>query len=158
MATITPSKTRMERLLVPNNWLDRLQRSSDATKVYLRRTRTTFHQRRLGYHGSVEKEPMYSGTIDFSTDDGESFGQLEEPEGNRIVLVRLQLAQHNVVPLVMGFQLKWNLPNGWVFTDGLDPWTYEQFNSNPMTVTRSTRSPANPIPVGFKVRIGLKYR
>jgi len=146
--------------MVPTNWFDRQYRTTAQTRTWVRRYNRTIgsRRRRLGYHGIIKKDPQYQGTIDFSTDDGYTFSNpAVNVLGNRVIQMRLTLAQHQVQPLIMGWELRWHLPNGWVWTDRLDRITFERNNSNPMVVTRTIRSPANPVPVGFRVIIAHRY-
>jgi hypothetical protein len=157
-AEVRERRSRMERLLIPTNWMDQLYRSSKATETYIKRSRATFKQKRLGYHGIVKKDAQYSGKITFSTDDGYTFSNpAVNVEGNRVIQMKLELTQHQVEPLIMGWELHWHLPNGWTWTDNLGRVTIEITNTNPLIVTRTTRSPANPLPVGFRVIVAKRY-
>ena len=159
--TITPASprlSRMENLLMPTNYFDRMYRSTHSTKRFITQIKQDFQVRRLGYHGKVQEDKQYQGTLDFSTDDGRTFSAPAIGiTGNTVVQLRLQLSQYQVNPPVRGWALNWYLPAGWVWLDGLGTTTYEEAVSNPMVVTRPTRSPNNPQPVGFRILIAEKF-
>lgn len=152
--------TRFSRLLVPDNFLDRLQVVDDTTTTTIQQVLQDFEVRRLGYHGDVKRDPQYKISVDFSDDDGLSFtDQMLSATGNRIYQIRTQIAQLQATPLLTGFGLTWFLPAGWAFTDGLIAGPlYEEAVSNPLTVTRTILSPSNPQPAAFRVEMVERFR
>ena len=150
--------TRFERQIVTANVLEQLQAVSNDTRKWIRRQNQDFAERAAGYHGDVSQDPQYEGKVEFSDDDGVTFTEpLFDPPGNRLIQMKLTLAQLHVEPPLRGFAFQWYLPTGWVFTDALPVLTYEEAVSNPLVVTRSIRSPANPQAVGFRVLIWEKF-
>lgn len=151
---ITPPGTRFESLLVAGNFLERLQAVSDSTRRIIQQVSQDYQVRRLGYHGVVANDPAFQLQVDFSDDDGASFSEpMVNVVGNRIYQMRVRVTQHQVYPMVLGWGLLWTLPTGWEFTDAIPTTTYEDAVSNPLTVTRVMRSPANPQPAAFIVSV-----
>jgi hypothetical protein len=150
--------TRFEQMLVPSNFLDRLQVVSDSTRRWSTFVQQTSASQRAGFHGEIARDPQYSGVITFSDDDGVTFTpQLVNPVGNRIVQLRLAVTQHQVQPMLRGYRFDWYLPSGWTFTDALGTTTYEEAVSNPTIITRVMLSPVNPQPVGFRVLVVERF-
>ncbi len=154
----TPPLSRMENLLMPSNFFDKVYAKSTKNAKTIKKVAQTFQQRRLGYHGVIAKDLQYDGTLDFSTDDGHTFSSPAiNVTGASPVQIRLSLSQYQVQPLIRGWGLDWYLPTGWVWLDGLGTRTYEETNSNPTVITRVAQSPTNPQPVGFRVLIAQRY-
>ena len=149
--------SRMERLLQPTNWMDRLY-AVDRRATNTLRHQVSWQRRRLGYHGVLKKDPQYQGRIDFSADDGYTFSDPAiNVEGNRIIQIRLTLSQHETDVPILGWALDWYKPAAWEWADNLGRRTYEENTSNPFVVTRVLHSPNNPVPVGFRVIIAERY-
>lgn len=159
--TITPDDprlSRMENLLMPSNWFDTVYRQTKSNEITIQRVIQDVVTKRLGYHGAIKKDPQYEGRLEFSTDDGRTFSSPAVGIlGNAIVQIRLSLSQYQTDSPIHAYKLEWYLPNGWVWTDGLGTTTYDEAVSNPMVVTRVSRSPTNPQPVGFRVLIAERY-
>jgi hypothetical protein len=157
--TLEAAQSRYELAVTPSNYLDKLNVVTERTRRWIRPKDQSWATRRMGYHGIVKKGGQFSLHVYFSDDDGDTFDSpLVSAPGNRIIQLKLEIAQLNVDPLLQGFGVKWRLPNGWVFTDGLDNLTYEVSNSNPLIFTRTVRSPTNPQPAGFRATIVRQFK
>ena len=155
----TTGETRFPRQLIGSSYLDRLQLISTKTEVIVKRIQQDYQVRRLGWHGVVDRDPQYTIDVDFSDDDGQSFASpLFEIVGNRIYQIRARFGQLQAEPLLRGVGLRWRLPTGWSFTDGLGQLTYEELVSNPTTVQRTMRSPSGAQPAAFEIDVEELFR
>lgn len=131
--------------LTPGNLLERLQVVDVNAKDTALVVAQDYQHRRLGFHGVVQRDPQYTLTLEFSSDDGGSFANpAVNVPANRIMQLKCIIEQHQAEPLVRGFQTYWTLPSGWTFRDGLSRRLWDEAVSNPLIVTRTVLSPANP--------------
>lgn len=152
-------ESRFPRQVWVGNWLDKLQVANRETRRVVRKTRElSWRERRAGYHGETKRGEMYQISVSFALENESVYSEpLPSVEGNRLYQIRMALAQYQAWPPIMGWNLQWNLPTGWVFTDALGSTTYDEFVSNPMVITRIIRSPVNPQPAAFKIKVLAKY-
>jgi hypothetical protein len=63
-----------------------------------------------------------------------------------------------VDPLLQGFRVRWWIPGGWAWADGLGSYTVDEAVSNPLCVTRLARRSGTLSTKGFRCSIVERFQ
>lgn len=160
---LRPTPSRFERLMTPANFLDEilaLKRRQQVGRPPPRPKRTVV--------AKVPGDPQFEAELHFGPKPGGSDDITEgvfwteplvDPAGPPAhYYVRLRIAQHMVDPLLQGFRVRWWIPAGWAWADGLGAYTVDEAVSNPLAITRLARRSGALGTKGFRCAIVERFQ
>lgn len=152
--------TRFDRLLTSRSFVDTLVASSTLTTKIATTSTARFPYAMT--RGKLKPDPQYTVTVQvapaYGANRGDFSAAIGKPTNGKDYFVRALIAQHQVDPLMQGFQTTWKKPSGWDWNDNIGAVLYDESICNPMYITRVAYCRAHGTTNVFKCVVTAQYR
>lgn len=150
-----PRRSRFDRIVFGRNWIDR-QITGERRSGRVEHIVVGARGKDRYLPSEFVNDPQFSVDVMLAPRGESIYGASLFNPTPGVYQVRAAITQHHAGTLFQGCQLKWLLPAGWSWADGHSTFTYAEFISNPLVITRLARYSSGT--AGWKVVVVEWFR